>query len=465
MSVTSYVLLIGMNMNRIDDQSYNILLNNIDLSLLNEKLKSLLPVNFEDTKSTTNTYLLIAYQNPITLECKVKVNTNKSTHYVYYKDSSFAQIHRDNLPAFISVLPNKIVIEEYYSNGVKHRENRPQKISYLDNVITSEVYKINNQLERKDGPAFTHCDKNGRKKTETYYLKNKIHRENGPAQIHYKENGEISEVYWYLHGELHCENGPAHIKYYSKIQKPIQEVWIQHNKLHNLNGPAWIEYDPSGNIIQEIWYKEGAFHNLNGPAKCIYNKNGILTDERWFKENQPHNMNGPTVIIRNNDGIITEEQWFEDGDEKNSNNGPTKRCYYDSGMLKSEEWYELDDDLFEKTGSEVKYHRLDGPADSLYSEDGKIIYQIWRKNGYLHNLNGPAVIINENDKLIKQWAINNKFLPITKLPRFENGQLCGRIKLTKASILKAMLFDREYGLFLQEMYKKIQNEKALNSKK
>jgi hypothetical protein len=117
-----------------------------------------------------------------------------------------------------------------------------------------------------------------------------------------------------------------------------------------------------------------------------------------------------------------------------------------------------------------KYHRENGPAVEFsdgykewiingkrHREDGPAVitdsYQWWYQNGVLHRLDGPALIMYKGDKATRNiYYINDKKLNKTKLPYFMNGELAGPMRLNRNSILRASLFDREYGAFLKEKY-------------
>jgi hypothetical protein len=125
--------------------------------------------------------------------------------------------------------------------------------------------------------------------------------------------------------------------------------------------------------------------------------------------------------------------------------------YYTGGQPYIEEWFK--DGLI---------HREDNPSCIFYLMSGNVGCETWYNKGVIHRLDGPAVTFYLSSGAIKNelWTINGAALDRRKLPAFNNGHLVGRVKLTKSSVLKACLFDREYGAFLQQKLKEREERDA-----
>ena len=88
-----------------------------------------------------------------------------------------------------------------------------------------------------------------------------------------------------------------------------------------------------------------------------------------------------------------------------------------------------------------KLHRKNNPA-YICGKDKK-----YYKHGNFHRLNGPSYLFYGEGR----YYVNGVDIP-NSLPKFNKGKIVNGIELTKQKIIEAMLFDREYGKFLQEKY-------------
>lgn len=223
------------------------------------------------------------------------------------------------------------------------------------------------------------------------------------------------------------------IAYYEHNRKRILYTYYSDRtltKLHRKNNPAFIEVLNDGNISHIEFFENDIKHNSNGPQEVLYSYTDSPLKIIYRINGKCHREDGPAISYFRNSLDLKK-------------------------LIKDEEIYMIDG-----------YYRENGPSVIKYDWIGNKQEETWYKQGRIHNLNGPALITYKNDKIIsKKWYVNGKPLNRTKMPAFENNVLCGRIKLNQRSILEATIFDREYGTFLKEMYEKIQNEKALNSKK
>jgi len=88
-------------------------------------------------------------------------------------------------------------------------------------------------------------------------------------------------------------------------------------------------------------------------------------------------------------------------------------------------------------------HRTGNPA-VIYSNT---CYSFYR-NGAIHRVEGPAV----QDGKLYSWFVNG--MPIDKsiFPIFRKNKQVNKIPITRELVMKAMLFDRDYGKFLNEKF-------------
>lgn len=185
--------------------------------------------------------------------------------------------------------------------------------------------------------------------------------------------------------------------------------------IHRFDAPAVITniFD----LSTVLYYEHGLCHCLNGPQRTAFKK-GVKISETYMVNNMQHRINGPSFIVFNP---------------------------YNTKIKIMEHFKQYD-----------KFHRLDDPAEIRYdlsnNTQEKINSESWYNNGKLHRLNGPAQIYYKTNAI--DWFVNGKQIDIKKLPVFYNGQLLNK-KLNKQSILNAMLFDREYGMFLKEKYEEL----------
>lgn len=189
--------------------------------------------------------------------------------------------------------------------------------------------------------------------------------------------------------------------------------------LHRISGPAWTHYHVSKDVpIDTQFFVNGIAHRDNGPQQTKYFSHvKAIREEIYRKNGQTHRDEDKPAYI----------QYFAYGPKK-------EESYYKEGMLHREN---------------------DKPTIIKYHGNGNALVQMWHKNDLLHRLSGPATIDCNFKKPMKKWFINNKPLNRTVFPAFENGVLVGKVRLTKSTIVEAMLFDREYGSFLQAMHNKL----------
>jgi hypothetical protein len=196
-------------------------------------------------------------------------------------------------------------------------------------------------------------------------------------------------------------------------------------------------------------------HRTDGPAKVIiYKKNGRLSPSsvEWFAHGVQHRDEdeGPQEIFYEQDAI-TRICFRKNGKVHRDRDKPSVVSYFPAGQLYIEEWFK--DGFFDRDGN---------PSCIFYFADGNVWHETWHRKGLIHRLDGSAMTVYLHSGAIKDelWMINGRALDRRKLPAFKNGHLVGRVKLTKSSILKACLFDREYGAFLQQKLKEREERDA-----
>lgn len=189
------------------------------------------------------------------------------------------------------------------------------------------------------------------------------------------------------------------------------------------------------------------FHNLSGPAIIqIGNKLNNVIYKCHYKNNKKHREDGPAVFFYSNQHIIEEVYFINNALHRED--GPARISYSSCNRITKEEYDQNN-----------KIHRLDGPAIITYYNDGCIETEHWFKNNKRHRLNGPAYTYYQRvGTSIKSWYLNNKTIDTKKYPIVENNRICGEIPLTKETILNALLFDREYGMFLKQLYDKLSSQ-------
>lgn len=80
-----------------------------------------------------------------------------------------------------------------------------------------------------------------------------------------------------------------------------------------------------------------------------------------------------------------------------------KRDYYRSGQISKESWTD------DKIQSEIpgSLHRIDGPACTVWNEDGTLKAQEWIFHGELHRWDGPAQIFFSNNEIYRESWYNH----------------------------------------------------------
>ena len=195
--------------------------------------------------------------------------------------------------------------------------------------------------------------------------------------------------------------------------------------LHRDDGPAALTLNQSNRVISFGWVKNGILHrDENLPQEVCSNPySGSPNVEKilYMKNGHGHRLDGPSKVYFSHSGFF-------------------------SGFFNTINWEQ-----------EGKLHNLNGPSLITFSHHWKngftsIRSILFYKNNKRHKLDGPALLeFNYNENLIRSiYYVNGKRLDRRKFPYMKDGKIYGRVLKHRGLLMKAALFDREYGQFLRE---------------
>lgn len=307
----------------------------------------------------------------------------------------------DGKPAVIKYDNNGLVIqEEWYNHGVQHRDNEPAFIQYVKDKIVCKKYFKNGLLHNDNEPA------------EINY------------KVHYRGGAYIIKLYsesWYKNGKLHRDGDNPAFKRYSNnyVDSPTLEIYYKNGIITREKKPAKIDYQFKycDCIKNEYYYKDGQYHRGNDlPAVILRDGNGNITKQEWYKNGLRHREgDNPSYIVTNSNGRIECEKWYKNGIPTRENNLANSVTYFSNGKIFEEEWLD-ENGTYKDLGGEPnsivyystgaisgKYLRKDGstkynsvkdlPAVVEYTKNGALKKQEWYRDGVKHRDNFlPAVI-------------------------------------------------------------------------
>lgn len=175
---------------------------------------------------------------------------------------------------------------------------------------------------------------------------------------------------------LRQQTGPEYIKYFNNGQIFFQTWSIRHEKN---DCPTFVEYDRGGNIVKETWEKgkgvDRVLHREGGPSIITYYRDGAIKSESWCFRGAWHRLevDSPSFVQYDEDGYKISEAWYRNGELGRGHNiGPATLIYDEWEKIHKECWY-VNNVL----------HRENGPAVTVFCDDGSIQYREWFTTGKL----------------------------------------------------------------------------------
>ena len=217
-------------------------------------------------------------------------------------------------------------------------------------------------------------------------------------------------------------------------------------------------------IIAKYYYvsccSDGIFrlHRIKKPAEISIKKlpERMLVELYYFANGKLHNDFGPAILAYTDYISTTKMELIELGYYRNSHHNKNGLVYYDTYnreklIFKHNDitttFVYKDNEVEEKANNLYIKIENNNSQQTINKSKNYFKHEHIRNNRY-HRLNGPAFIERINCKAIIEWWINGKMIP-DDIIHYEKGL---EKNITKTDILKAMLFDREYGRFLQEKH-------------
>lgn len=211
---------------------------------------------------------------------------------------------------------------------------------------------------------------------------------------------------WFKDGEFHRKDGPAYVSYLTdwatgKVDwsAPTNVSYFIDGKPHRHDGPAYILNSwayGEARPIEEKWYLKGKPYRKDGPANIMYREHDGEVELETF-----YNDWGRVSLYRKyyNGSISAEHFYDENGINYHREDGPAYTIYYNNGQV-SEERYHIRGQI----------HREDGPAITHYNTAGRVTREEWYIDGKLHREGGPARIVYDRDeqKIVKEYWIDGR---------------------------------------------------------
>lgn len=214
------------------------------------------------------------------------------------------------------------------------------------------------------------------------------------VQAHRKTKGSVEAtknhltdytVLWTKGGQLHRDGGPA-------VVSGDFEAWYQNGKLHRDNGPAVVLNTKSKPAQNEYYMQIGSrVFNYN------HGRKGICKE--WFENGQRHRTDGPAVVRP--DGI----EWFQDG-KLHRDDGPAltygqfnarELQYRKNGkpFREADQPTDFMSGTWTWRNSKGQVHRDERRGPAIIDKNGG---QFWYSSGNPHRVNGPAWIVDQQQK-------------------------------------------------------------------
>jgi len=231
--------------------------------------------------------------------------------------------------------------------------------------------------------------------------------------------------------EIHRDNKPAiiyitnHVSF-GKIHKIISLYHVKHNTMHRDYGPQELIYDCIDGIIREInlnYVQNNTLYRVNHPATLTFTKDA--TNKCRLKN----------ITFFNKESLFPKvDRIFYSGD----------------GKIIVFKIFLSKDDSMTKT-----YH-----TSSEDDNNNGFIMQTYMHKGKMHRIDGPAIIKTNSNNIVSEetWVFDNIPIPQNVI-KIKNKEFTH--PPTKTSIIDAILFNREYGMYIKQFHE----EKCNGSKK
>lgn len=163
--------------------------------------------------------------------------------------------------------------------------------------------------------------------------------------------------------------GPAGVDYYDNGLKEYEEYRVN-GIYHRIDGPTISSFDEDGNVIRVDFYLNDCEYEFDDWFEKV--KNQLTEDQRkQLKET----YNTCSVVYSIEDDAANEEYiWIEEWSRcftTDNTSGPASVAYRKNGLKSWESWKLYD-----------APHRLDGPSEIWYNDDGTVKEAIFAFNGY-----------------------------------------------------------------------------------
>ncbi len=186
----------------------------------------------------------------------------------------------------------------------------------------------------------------------------------------------------------------------------------------------------------------------------INNAYSVTIILKYYKNGKDHNDFGPTELRFNqiNDKFVLSRLEFTKNDLYYNKHGIV--CYDNSQLGKVDIVFMKHDVItsYSFLPNHIEIEKALGDYRQIINcERNGTCARSYEKNFTTHRLDGPAYIYKTKTKTYMEWHVNGKKLP-DDIIHYKKGL---EKNTTKTDVLKAMLFDQEYGEFLKEKLNEI----------
>lgn len=252
-----------------------------------------------------------------------------------------------------------------------------------------------------------------------YFSNKKLHNEDGPAVILKDGTWE----YW-NNGKRHNIDGPAIYNFNTKVSiyikngkvNPVINTWSPNNGEKRVI----VDHDVIINAITRTksllekledveefhieasnkkynYYYKGMLHRCSCCSPLLTDGPAEHTEDGskyYYMHGVKHREDGPAIY----DNVTKQTIWYFMG-MMHREDGPAKIFYSDNKEICHNMWYKYGVLHNDKEAAYIKFNVLSRDITSIY----------YYKDGLLHKEDGPAMIINMNDREYKWWYQNGEF--------------------------------------------------------